>query len=71
MSVIENQYHPLWGLSNFGGMDCHDYVMNWLKGLFPGKRLPTRRGRIAYVRENGDGPWGKSEWTPPIGPGQA
>ncbi len=71
MWVIENQYHPLWGLSNLGGMDCHDYVMDWLKGLFSGKRLPTRRGRIAYVRENGDGPWGKAEWVPPIKPGQA
>ena len=71
MWVIENQYHPLWGLTNLGGMDCHDYVMDWLKGVFSGKRPPTKRGRIAYVRENGDGPWGKAEWTPPTKRGQA
>jgi dipeptidyl aminopeptidase/acylaminoacyl peptidase len=71
MWVIENQYHPLWGISNLGGLDCHDYVMDWLKGLFSGKRVPTKRGRIAYVRENGDGPWGRCEWVPPIKPGQA
>ncbi len=71
MWVFENQYHPLWGLSNLGGMDTHDYVMDWLKGLFSGKRKPSKRGRIAYVRENGDGPWGRCDWTPPIRPGQA
>ena len=71
MWVIENQYHPLWGIPNLGGMDCHDYVMDWLHLLFSGKRAPTKRGRIAYVRENGDGPWGECEWTPPIGAGQA
>ena len=71
MWVIENQYHPLWGIANLGGLDCHDYVMDWLKGLFSGKRVPTKRGRIAYVRENGDGPWGRCEWVPPIKAGQA
>ena len=71
MWVFENQYHPLWGLSNLGGMDTHDYVLDWLKGLFSGKRVPSKRGRIAYIREQGDGPWGKCEWTPPIKPGQA
>jgi len=69
--VIENQYHPLWGLGNLGGLDCHDYVLDWLKGLFSGKRAPTKKGRIAYIRESGDGPWGKCDWTPPIKPGQA
>ncbi|HXF67651.1 MAG TPA: alpha/beta fold hydrolase [Burkholderiales bacterium] len=70
MWVFENQYHPLWGLSNLGGMDAHDYVMDWLMLFFSGKRVPTRRGRIAYIREAGDGPWGKCEWRPPVGPGQ-
>jgi dipeptidyl aminopeptidase/acylaminoacyl peptidase len=70
MWVFENQYHPLWGLSNLGGMDAHDYVMDWLALLFSGKRVPTKRGRIAYIRENGDGPWGRCEWTPPVAPGQ-
>ena len=71
MWVFENQYHPLWGIANLGGMDCHDYVLDWLSGLFSGKRVPTKRGRIAYICENGDGPWGDCEWTPPIRPGQA
>jgi dipeptidyl aminopeptidase/acylaminoacyl peptidase len=71
MWVFENQYHPLWGISNLGGLDAHDYVMDWLKGLLSGKHVPTKRGRIAYIRESGDGPWGKCEWTPPIKPGQA
>jgi len=71
MWVFENQYHPLWSIANLGGMDTHDYVMDWLKGLFSGKRVPTKRGRIAYIRESGDGPWGKCEWIPPIKSGQA
>ncbi|MDP2707512.1 MAG: alpha/beta hydrolase, partial [Burkholderiales bacterium] len=71
MWVMENQYHPLWGIANLGGLDCHEYVLDWLHALFSGKRAPTKSGRIAYVRENGDGPWGNSEWTPPVGPGQA
>ena len=71
MWVFENQYHPLWSISNLGGMDTHDYVLDWLKGLFSGKRTPTKRGRIAYIREGGDGPWGKCDWVPPIKPGQA
>ena len=71
MWVFENQYHPLWSIANLGGMDCHDYVMDWLKLTFSGKRKPTKRGRIAYIKEGGDGPWGKCDWTPPIKPGQA
>jgi dipeptidyl aminopeptidase/acylaminoacyl peptidase len=71
MWIIENQYHPLWGISNLGGMDCHDYVFDWLQALFSGQRAPTRGGRIAYVRENGDGPWGECDWTPPVQAGQA
>jgi len=71
MWVFENQYHPLWGIANLGGMDCHDYVLDWLQALFSGRRKPKKAGRIAYIRENGDGPWGNCEWTPPIKPGQA
>ncbi|MDO8595861.1 MAG: alpha/beta fold hydrolase [Sulfuricaulis sp.] len=71
MWIMENQYHPLWGIANLGGMDCHDYVLDWLKALFSGQRVPKKRGRIAYIKENGDGPWGDCEWTPPIKRGQA
>jgi hypothetical protein len=45
--------------------------MDWLKGLFSKKRVPTRKGRIAYVREQGDGPWGRCDWVPPTRRGQA
>jgi pimeloyl-ACP methyl ester carboxylesterase len=71
MWVIENQYHPLWGLPNLGGLDCHEYVLDWLQALFSKKLTPKKSGRIAYVKENGDGPWGNCEWTPPIKRGQA
>ncbi|HZN26982.1 MAG TPA: alpha/beta fold hydrolase [Burkholderiales bacterium] len=71
MWVMENQYHPLWGIPNLGGMDCHDYVLDWLRALFSGRHEVSKRGRIAYVREGGDGPFGDCEWTPPIGGGQA
>jgi len=70
MWVMENQYHPLWGIPNLGGMDCHDYVLDWLRALFSGRHEVSKRGRIAYVREGGDGPFGDCEWTPPIGGGQ-
>jgi pimeloyl-ACP methyl ester carboxylesterase len=69
--VMENQGHPLWAIPNLGGLDCHDYVLDWLHGFFSGKIVPHERGRIAYVKENGDGPWGDCEWAPPIKPGQA
>jgi len=71
MWVIENQYHPLWGIPNLGGMDCHDYVMDWLHGLFKGNIKPKKKGQVKYVRENGDGPWGDCDWTPPVKRGQA
>ena len=71
MWVMENQYHPLWGLQNLGGLDCHEYVLDWLQALFSKKLKPKMSGRIAYVKENGDGPWGNCEWTPPIKRGQA
>jgi pimeloyl-ACP methyl ester carboxylesterase len=71
MWVMENQYHPLWGIPNLGGMDCHDYVLDWLQAFFSGKRVPTKSGRIAYVPENGDGPWGDCDWAPPVKPGEA
>ena len=71
MWVMENRYHPLWGLPNFGGLDCHEYVLDWLRAFFDKKLKPSKKGRIAYVPENGDGPWGDCEWTPPIKRGQA
>jgi hypothetical protein len=71
MWVMENQYHPLWGIQNLGGLDCHEYVMDWLAGLFSGRITPTHKGRICYIKEHGDGPWGDCEWAPPTKAGQA
>jgi dipeptidyl aminopeptidase/acylaminoacyl peptidase len=71
MWVMENQYHPLWGIPNLGGLDCHDYVLDWLQGVFGGGHAVSKTGRIAYVREGGDGPFGECEWTPPVRGGQA
>jgi len=71
MWVMENQYHPLWGIPNLGGMDCHDYVFDWLRAVFSGKRKLTKRGAIKYIREHGEGPWSDCDWTPPIRRGQA
>ena len=69
MWVIEDQFHPLWGIGNLGGLDCHHYVVDWLaRALLEGK---TNDGRIAYVETKGDGPFGDCEWTPPVSPGQA
>ena len=71
MWVMENQYHPLWGIPNLGGMDCHDYVLDWLQGLFAGTIKPTKDGRICYIKESGDGPFGECQWRPPIEAGEA
>src|SRR5690606_25140425 len=68
MWVIENQYHPLWGIENLGGLDCHDYALDWLQRFFSGKARPTREGSIKYIREHGLGPWSDCEWTPPVPP---
>jgi hypothetical protein len=68
---MENQYHPLWGIPNLGGLDCHEYVLDWLEGVFNGKNTPSKKGRIAYVKDNGDGPFGNCTWEPPIRAGQA
>ena len=69
MWVVENQFHPLWGIANLGGLDCHHYIIDWLaRALIDGK---TNADRIAYVAENGDGPFGDCQWVPPVGPGQA
>ena len=69
--VFENQYHPLWSIGNLGGLDVHDYVLDWLQGLFAGRVQPSRQGRIAYIREGGSGPWSDCDWEPPVGPAQA
>ena len=71
MWVFENQYHPLWGISNLGGGDAHEYVLDWLQGVMQDKAISRKHRRIAYVKEHGDGPWGRCDWTPPIKPGQA
>jgi dipeptidyl aminopeptidase/acylaminoacyl peptidase len=71
MWVLENQYHPLWGLPNLGGLDCHDYVMDWLQVFFAnGNKCPTP-GQISYIKEQGDGPWGDCAWEPPVDGNQA
>ena len=67
--VIEDQFHPLWGIPNLGKLDCHHYIMDWLqRALIEGK---TNDKRIAYVSNKGDGPFGDCEWTPTIKPGEA
>ncbi len=69
MWVFENQFHPLWELDNVGGLDCHQYVMDWLKrALIDGE---TSAGRVAYAATEGDGPFGACEWQLPVEPGQA
>ena len=69
MWVIEDQFHPLWGIPNLGKLDCHHYIADWLaRALLKDK---TNDGRIAYVATKGDGPFGDCEWTPPVGPGEA
>jgi pimeloyl-ACP methyl ester carboxylesterase len=68
MWVFENQFHPLVNLKNLGGLDNHQYIVDWLhRALFDGK---VNDDRVAYVKENGEGPFGNCEWTPPVKPGQ-
>jgi len=71
MWVFENQYHPLWGIGNLGGLDCHDYVFDWLQGFFAGTHQPNKKGKIAYIKESGDGPWSDNDWEPTVSRGQA
>ena len=69
MWVFENQFHRLKSLPNLGGLDGHNYVFDWLNTVVQGKGLRKHHSRIAYIRENGDGPWGDGDWTPPSKPG--
>jgi len=52
-------------------LDAHEYVLDWLGTVLGGPGLPADHARIAYVSQQGDGPFGDCEWTPPVGPGQA
>jgi len=69
MWVFENQYHQQRSLSNLGGLANHAYILDWLHEVLLGKGLSKRHSRIAYIKEKGDGPWGKCEWEPTVGPG--
>ena len=69
MWVVEDQFHPLWGIPNLGKLDCHHYIADWLARALIGGM--TNDERIAYVATRGDGPFGDCEWTPPVGPGAA
>lgn len=65
MWVVENQFHvPI-----IGGIECQPYVLDWLSNaLIKGK---ANQERVVYVHEAGAGPFGESEWTPPVGPDEA
>jgi acetyl esterase/lipase len=71
MCVFENQHHILWGIDNLGGLDGHDYFLDWLTFVFHGKGIAKNHKRIAYIKEGGNGPWGDCEWAPTVKPGQA
>ena len=72
MWVLENQYHPLWSIENLGGLDCLEYVFDWLARFVAGTGKPTKAGSIKYIRENGFGPFSPDcEWTPPVNGEQA
>ena len=49
--------------------DCHHYILDWMRRALVEGRTGERR--IAFVAEDGDGPFGDCEWQPPIGPGEA
>jgi dipeptidyl aminopeptidase/acylaminoacyl peptidase len=70
MWIFENQYHQQRRLPNLGGLDNYEYIFDWLNVAL-NQGLPQRHRRIAYIRENGDGPWGECEWTPTVKPGEA
>ena len=39
MWVVEDQFHPLWGIPNLGKLDCHHYIIDWLsRALIDEKR---------------------------------
>jgi dipeptidyl aminopeptidase/acylaminoacyl peptidase len=63
--IFENQFHQLRSVPNVGGLTSNEYVLDWLQLVF-NRGLSKRHNRIAYIRENGDGPWGKCEWRPPV-----
>ncbi len=69
--VFENQFHQLRIVPNLGGLTSNEYVLDWLQLALTGEGLAPTHDRVAYVRENGDGPWGNCEWTPPVEAGQA
>ena len=58
MWVIEDQFHPLWNIPN---------LVLFSKNSNEG----VSDGRIAYVRNHGDGPFGDCEWNPTVGPNQS
>ena len=69
MWVVEDQFHPLWGIPNLGKLDCHHYIIDWLSRAL--LKDQTNDGRIAYVGTKGQGPFSDCEWKPPVGPGEA
>lgn len=69
--VFENQFHQLKGLENLGGLDGHNYVFDWLEGALSKPGLKKNHRRRAYIRVDGDGPWGRCDWIPPVKSGQA
>jgi cephalosporin-C deacetylase-like acetyl esterase len=55
MWVFENQFHLMAVLTNLGGLDHHQYIIDWLhRVVMDGK---VNDNRIAYVKENGEGPF--------------
>ena len=53
--MFENQFHPLAVLTNLGGLDHHQHIIDWLhRVVMDGK---VNDNRIAYVNENGEGPF--------------
>ena len=68
MWVIEDQFHPLWGIPNLGKLDCHHYIMDWLQRVLFSEKSGhgVADGRIAYITNDGDGLWGNCEWEPPV-----
>jgi dipeptidyl aminopeptidase/acylaminoacyl peptidase len=69
MWVFENQFHPLVNLKNLGGLDNHQYILDWFFRFFNDGKVNDRR--VSYVKENGIGPFDtNSEWDPTVGVGQ-
>jgi hypothetical protein len=48
--ILENEFHRVWGIEGFAGLDLNPFAVDWLRDALAG-RIPADHDKVVYIRQ--------------------